>query len=233
MTELEEDNDDTSRRAFLMERDGFPGDDRRRVAPAALRNETAIVRALATVLEDAGLRDDRRRALELASGTGQHCAALARVFPGITWTPSDRDDVALDSIAAWRDHAALANIEAPLKIDLHEPDWTNAVVAGVDVMLAINLLHISPWPVTGALLRGASQLLFEQGLLAVYGCFKRDGDWVSDSNRAFDADLRMEDERWGVRDTADVAAEATRYNLTVMKVIEMPANNTMLVLRPR
>ena len=232
MAELEDDSGHGSPRPFLIERDTVAANDLRRVAPAALRNETAIIRVLADVLEKAGLREGHHRALELASGTGQHCASLARVFPDIDWTPSDRDEIALESIAAWRSHAGLANMAGPLAIELGSRDWHDAIEPGLGLMLAVNLLHISPWETTVSVLAGASTLLAPHGRLVFYGCFRRDGDWISPSNKAFDETLRLEDTRWGVRDTADVTAEAAEHGLIVSDVIPMPANNTVMVFSP-
>ncbi len=198
-----------------------------RTAPAAERNQAVIIETLRGALDQAGIVQGR--ALEIASGTGQHVVAFAEAFPDIHWQPSDCDMPALESITAWRDHARLGNIAAPLRIDLGEPDWRAGLDAPVDLMVAINLLHISPWEVTQGFLAGAGRLLSETGIAFVYGCFKRDGDWISDSNRAFDANLRGNDTRWGVRDTADVTAEAQRHGLAVRETIAMPANNTVMV----
>lgn len=233
MAELEDDSGRGSPQPFLIERDTVAGFDQRRVAPAALRNETAIVRVLADILERAGMREGHHRALELASGTGQHCATFARVFPGIEWTPSDRDEVALESIAAWRLHAGLTNLAAAEQVDLGASDWHKSFAPGHGLILAINLLHISPWEITEAVMSGAAQLLAPNGRLVVYGCFKREGDWVSESNQEFDQTLRNEDARWGVRDTAEVKAAAAKARLQVEDIIPMPANNTVMVFAPR
>ncbi|MEM8877220.1 MAG: DUF938 domain-containing protein [Pseudomonadota bacterium] len=231
MADLDENSGHGSPQPFMIERDTVAGDDLRRVAPAALRNETAIIRVLADVLEHAGLREGRHHALELASGTGQHCATFARVFPDIEWTPSDRDEIALASISAWRSHAGLPNMAKPVPVDLNRRDWQDGISPGLGLVLAVNLLHISPWETTISVLSGVSKLLASHGRLIVYGCFKRDGDWVSESNQAFDETLRNEDSRWGVRDTVDVAAEAAKHGLLMSDAIAMPANNTILVFR--
>ena len=223
-------SDHKTRRPFIHRHEAVhvPG---ARTAPSAERNQAAIIEMLRGALGQAGV--SRGRALELASGTGQHVVAFAEAFPNLHWQPSDRDDEALASIAAWHAHAGLDNITAPVRIDLGEENWHRAVDAPVDLMLAINLLHISPWAVTQAFLSGAAGLLGEGGIAVVYGCFRRDGDWVSDSNRAFDASLRGKDSRWGVRDTRDVDAEAARHGLAVRDVIAMPANNTVMVFGQR
>ena len=52
-------------------------------APSAARNLAPILSVLRRNLPGQG------RAVELASGTGQHMAAFAEAFPGIHWTPTD------------------------------------------------------------------------------------------------------------------------------------------------
>lgn len=203
--------------------------DTRLVAPAAERNEAPIIGTLTRVLDDAGRAGQPLHALELASGTGQHMAAFASAFPHLHWQPSDGDPDALVSIEAWRVHVGCTNIAAPLHIDLGAADWHRMVEGPVDLIVAINLLHISPWAVTCHVLAGAQDLLARNGVLFVYGCFIRDGDWVSDGNRSFDANLKASHPEWGLRDTNDVATEAARHGLVVRETIAMPANNTVMV----
>ncbi|SUS07833.1 SAM-dependent methyltransferase (fragment) [Candidatus Defluviicoccus seviourii] len=51
------------------------------------------------------------------------------------------------------------------------------------------------------------------------------------SNAAFDESLKALDPRFGVRDVAAVAAEATLNGLTLAKQLPMPANNFSLIFR--
>jgi hypothetical protein len=67
----------------------------------------------------------------------------------------------------------------------------------------------------------------------LYGPFKRDGVHTAPSNAAFDDELRRRDPSWGIRDIADIAAEATRHGLELEEIVDMPANNFILVLRRR
>ncbi|MEM8951273.1 MAG: DUF938 domain-containing protein, partial [Pseudomonadota bacterium] len=67
------------------------------------------------------------------------------------------------------------------------------------------------------------------GLLIVYGPFLRDGVHTAPSNAAFDVHLRQQNEQWGVRDTADLKAAARESGLGLAEIIDMPANNAMLV----
>lgn len=200
--------------------------DQRRFAPAAARNTEAIVAVLAERLPEQG------HALEIASGTGQHVAAFAQAFPGIHWHPSDPSPVSRQSVAAWTEAARVTNVAAPADVDVRCPDWHAPWTEGFDVLFTANLVHIAPWETTLGLMAGAGVLLRPDGLFAIYGCFKRDGAHISQSNIAFDASLRRQNPSWGVRDVGEVSDAAAAQGLALDEVVAMPANNLMLVLRP-
>lgn len=98
-----------------------------------------------------------------------------------------------------------------------------------DAVYVANLLHISPWPACAALMRLAATCLRPGGRLVVYGPFEVEGEPLAPSNRAFDADLRARDARWGLRRLGDVQAEAERAGLVFEQRVAMPANNLVLV----
>lgn len=204
-------------------------------AAAFHRNHQAIRAVLQRYL--AGQSGD---VLEAGSGTGQHVVDFARHFPGIVWWPSDLNEQHLKSIAAWRAHAALANIRPPLRIDLSDPAWCPELQAGsVPPLLAVfcaNVIHIAPWRVAEGLFAGAARYLRADGRLFLYGPFKRDGKHTALSNAVFDTSLRHRDAEWGVRDIVDLEALAARTGLRLVEIAEMPANNMVLVFertRPR
>ena len=204
-----------------------PSADRRLRGPAFARNHAPIWSVLAPFLgERAG------DVLEVGSGTGEHAVAYAARSPTITWWPSDIHPQHLASIAAWRAHAGLANVQAPTRIDLLDAGWDAALPmpAALLAILCINMLHISPWGVSENLLAGAGRRLAPDGRLFVYGPFRRDGSHTAPSNAAFDASLRAQDPAWGVRDTADIAAVAERCGLRIADIAPMPANNFTLVI---
>lgn len=198
-------------------------------APAVERNTAPILAALSQAI--AAADPAPRRALEVASGSGEHAVAFAKAFPDVFWQPSERDPAGLASIAAWRREAGLANLAPPVGVDLLDRRWHEGVEGPFDLVFASNLMHISPWPVTLNLLAGAGVLLGTGGTLFVYGCFSRSGDFVSRSNRDFDRSLRGRDPAWGVRDTDDVAVAAAPNRLALTRVVPMPANNTALILK--
>lgn len=198
---------------------------KRLFAPAATRNAPAIIEVLRAALPPSG------EALEVASGTGQHVAAFAEAFPAIAWRPSDPDPSARESIAAWTAHCGLDNIRAPLDLDVASAAWEGPLRSSFDAVLAINLIHISPWAACLGLLRGAAALLSPGGVLYLYGPYFRDGVPTAPSNLAFDESLRARDPAWGVRNLAAVAGAAETVGLTLQETVEMPANNLSVLLR--
>lgn len=201
--------------------------DGRRCAPAAARNLQPLTAALAALLPPKG------RVLEVASGTGQHAAHWAGAFPAIIFQPSDPEPAARASIAAWRDHTALANLLAPLAVDVTAPAWWQPLEPGFDAIIAVNLTHIAPWQATSGLFQGADALLSSCGRLVVYGPFAEHGVLEPESNRLFDRSLRAQNPAWGVRDVTDLDALATSHALVRSQRIAMPANNLVLVWERR
>jgi len=172
--------------------------------------------------------------LEAGSGTGQHVVHFAENSPGIVWWPSDLNAQHLTSIAAWRAHAGLSNLREPRRIDLSDPEWFAALQAGEGprellALVCANVIHIAPWRVAEGLFAGAGHALRSDGLLVLYGPFKRDGKHTALSNAVFDTSLREGNPDWGVRDIADLDALAARAGLALRETIEMPANNMILV----
>ncbi|MGQ7248497.1 DUF938 domain-containing protein [Halomonas sp. V046] len=198
-------------------------DDGRRYSPAAARNRDPIREVLATYLPD------RANVLELASGTGEHAIHMAGAYPDWRWQPSDLSSEALVSIEAWRAHAGLANVLPAERRDVLSP-WDD-VEAPLDAMVAINLIHISPWAVTEALMAKAGVHLAPGGVVFLYGPYRRGGEHTADSNAAFDQDLKRRDPRWGVRDLEAVEAEARTHGLALVCVEPLPANNLAVVFR--
>lgn len=166
--------------------------------------------------------------LEIGSGAGQHARWFSEALPGVTWQPTDRDPEALASIEAWRADGGTPNLRAPLRLDVEAP-WP---VAAADAVLAINVVHASSWPAARALLAGAGRVLSAGGPVVLYGAW-REGGVTAPSNEAFDGWLKERDPAWGVRDVEAVAEEADRHGLALERVVEMPANNRIVILRRR
>jgi Protein of unknown function (DUF938) len=197
-----------------------PPEGDRRHAPATLRNREPIAAMLAEWLPDSGL------VVEVASGSGEHCACFAERFPHLEWQPSDPDPDALASIAAWC--AGRANVRPPLALDAAAADWP---VARADAMLCINMVHISPWAATLGLIAGAARLLPPGAPLILYGPYREADVPTAPSNEEFDQSLRARDPAWGLRLLGDVIAAAKAQGLVYERRVAMPANNLIVAFR--
>jgi SAM-dependent methyltransferase len=214
---------------FVVEfgNDGPPPEDGRLDAAAFHRNHSAIAPVLEAFLQ--GRTGD---VLEIGAGTGQHAVAFASKLPAITWWPTDFNDNHLPSIAAWRKHAQLENVQAPVRLDASARDWRLSALglpAAFTAIFCANVIHISPWAVAEGLFAGAERHLIAGGRLFLYGPFKRDGAHNAPSNEAFDESLRERDPTWGVRDTADLKKLGAANRLRFLELVEMPSNNAILV----
>jgi len=198
--------------------------DQKLTSPAALRNRDPIADLLRHVLPQSGT------VLELASGSGEHVIHFASLFPHLIWQPSDPSPEARASIEHWVKAEAktntITNVLPPLDIDASNQSWP---VERADAMIAINMIHISPWPATQGLLAGAGKLLPSGGTLILYGPYRREGQPLVPSNVEFDASLRARNPAWGIRLLEDVASLAEQSGLALTSVTEMPANNLGVV----
>jgi hypothetical protein len=122
----------------------------------------------------------------------------------------------------------LGNVLEPVELDAASPPWP---ISQADAVVSINMVHISPWEAALGLLGGASRILPEGGPLILYGPWLSADVPTAPSNRAFDADLKSRDPRWGLRKVEDFAEVAGERGLRLVDQRQMPANNRMLLFR--
>ena len=197
--------------------------DARQYAPATQRNREPISEILSRVLVQ------KSNILEIASGTGEHAVYFASRLKSCRWIPSDTNPISWESIVAWKQAEAVANLERPLPIDVTQANWQQQVAElNIDAIVNINMIHIAPWQACLGLMRGAG-LLPPGGVLYLYGPYKRNGEHTAPSNADFDRSLRARNPEWGVRDLEAVVEAAAAQNLKLQQVIEMPANNLSVI----
>ena len=189
---------------------------------AVARNREPILSVLERVLPKRGL------VLEIASGSGEHAAYFAQALPALEFQPTDAEERALASIVAHRAAANAPNLLPPLVLDVTADAWP---VQHADAILCINMIHISPWAASEALMAGAARVLPANGVLYLYGPYRIDGRHTAPSNEAFDAYLRAQNPQWGVRDLAEVADLAKRNGFVLAETAAMPANNFSVIFR--
>ena len=200
------------------------GPEARKFAPATLRNRNPITEVLRNFLPSSGL------VLELASGSGEHVVHFAAKLPWLRWQPSDRNEEACRSVAAWTAEAALENVLPPVRLDVSDATWPFDTA---DAILCINMAHISAWEATVSVFSHAATLLEPGNILYFYGPFIRDGVVTSPSNVEFDYSLKSRNPDWGLREVAAIDRLAVANGFLPSEIIEMPANNLSLLFRRR
>jgi len=170
---------------------------------------------------------DRRKVLEIGSGTGQHAAYFAAALAHLQWQASDVAEN-LPGICEWLKEAALPNTPPPLVFDVNRV-WPDGAY---DAVFSANTLHIMSWPEVQRLFGGLDRVVAADATLAIYGPFNYGGRYTSDSNAAFDASLKARAPHMGIRDFEAVNALAEAIGLTLVADVAMPANNRTLVWRP-
>ena len=145
-------------------------------APQADRSKGPIVEVLKRVLPDSGL------ALEVGSGTGQHITHFARHFPGLTWQPSDYDQVAVASIEIYRVRSSARERTRAALLRCASGSGSGLL----DAVLAINLVHVTSWSVCEGLFDARA------GTCTMPACsscmsFRQEGSYTSTENARLDA----------------------------------------------
>lgn len=192
-----------------------------RHSDACERNKDPILERLREVLPESP------RVLEIGCGTGQHAVHFARHLDGVAWQPADRPG-RTGSVEGRRRRADLDNLLEPLELDLFDGEWN---VEPVDALVAINVLHIAPWPATDRLFEHAASLLRSPGIVYCYGPFKYRDRELEPSNRRFDEMLQSRDPDMGLREVEEVRERAATHGFEFVVDRAMPANNRSLVWR--
>ncbi|KAF9962200.1 hypothetical protein BGZ72_009276 [Mortierella alpina] len=202
---------------------------------AADRNKDVILEQLRPYLDKAHL--------EVGSGSGQHVYHFSSAYPKVVFQPTEYDTSLLASISAYSEELIQEHhrINTPLELDATKPEhWQRIMDVGrqeqhdamkgcYDLVLVTNVFHISPWIVGESIVRGAGRMLKPGGTLILYGPFKKDGRFNTESNREFDQTLRGRDSSWGVRDMEEIEAVAKdEARMMLARIVDMPSNNYML-----
>ena len=167
---------------------------------------------------------DCREVLEVGSGTGQHAVFFSTALPHLSWHPTEQSEYLPDLTS----RVALegpANLLAPALLDVRQAVWP---VRNVDAVFTANTLHIMSWPQVTAFFSGVSNVLAPRGVLCIYGPFRYQGRYTSDSNQAFDRMLQERDAQSGLREMTDMCVLATQAGLRLDGDYDLPAHNRLL-----
>jgi hypothetical protein len=136
-----------------------------------------------------------------------------------------------------------ATIFNPILLDLQQyhdtPDLIQEKLSSqtfhkysVNIMICINMIHITPLPITYYLFDFASEYLQQnrESFLITYGAYSFNGNIVP-SNQKFHEDLQSRNPLWGIKDIELLKVIASERNLVLDEIIDMPSNNHCLLFR--
>lgn len=176
-----------------------------------------------------GVLGNSQRLLEIGSGTGQHAVYFGAHLPHLQWQCSDVI-YHHEGIRAWLDDAALANVLAPLALDVDDDPWPVSD-GSMDAVFSANTAHIMSWPQVQRMFDGVGKALALGGVFCLYGPFNYGGAFTSESNARFDGWLKARDTASGIRDFEALKELAVGAEMSLIQDYTMPVNNRILVWR--
>ena len=189
------------------------------LSDACERNKDPIL----NILRDAF--SSSHRVLEIGSGTGQHAVYFAKNLPHLVWQTSDLQEY-LSGLNEWLNQEGPNNVKPPLELNVCHHPWP---VSSIDAVFSANSLHIMSWESVIHFFQGIGEVLMKDGILCIYGPFRYEGKYTSESNASFDQYLKQRDPLSGIRDFEAVNRLAEEQGLNLLKDYSMPANNQTLV----
>ena len=190
-------------------------------ADACERNKGPILEVLKSAFASS------HSVLEIGSGTGQHAVHFAAALRHVSWQPTELPEH-LGALGERIRLEGTPNLRGPIALDVREHPWR---VPSVDAVFSANTLHIMAWSAVREFFRGAGAALGAEGVLCVYGPFRYEGRYTSDSNAEFDRWLKARDPVSGIRDFEALDELARGAGLVLAADHAMPANNRTLVWR--
>ena len=188
-------------------------------SPACERNKQVIADCLQTIFTKS------HSVLEIGSGSGQHAQHFANLHRHLMWQPTELPHHVAglnDNIDAFN----CDNVQPALVLDVIQPI---AIERKFEVVYTANTFHIMPWDSVKKLFEHLASVCLPMGYLVVYGPFKYNGQFTSESNQAFDQRLKENNQFSGVRDFEQVLQLALHHEFELIEDKPMPANNQLLV----
>jgi cyclopropane fatty-acyl-phospholipid synthase-like methyltransferase len=167
------------------------------------------------------------RVLEIGGGTGQHAEHFTKHLPHLNWQATDLANN-VDSLNQRILKAGRANLPRAIALDVTQHPWD---CGNPSHIFTANSLHIMAESSVREFFAGTKEQIVSGGFLFVYGPFKYQGEFTSESNASFDLWLKARNPVSGVRDFETVNDYAANAGLVLLEDNDMPANNQLLVWR--
>ncbi len=191
---------------------------------SADRNKEAIGDALSAYLARAA------NVLEIGSGSGQHAIYLCQRFSHLQWQVTEQaaslEGLRL-AVGLAVDQSGCKNIQPPIELDVSS--YVGSENNAYAFVYSANTAHIMGIEEVKSTFKIVNRCMAADGLYALYGPFKENGQHNSEGNVAFDEALRSEDPKMGIRDITELSEIAMSSGLALLKQIDMPSNNRILL----
>jgi hypothetical protein len=182
------------------------------------RNSEPILEAFKILLKN------KAALLEIGAGTGQHAIFMAPYFPALIWTFADRLENH-PGIKTWLNDYPRINIRGPFEYEVGKNQLPQDKF---DAFFASNVLHIISWEEC-LILFDELKNLPPKCIVMFYGAFNYNDNYSSESNKKFDAWLKNQNSKSGIRNFESVVSELKLRSISLIEDQEMPSNNRLLV----
>tara|TARA_B100001971_G_scaffold215193_1_gene260061 strand:- start:151461 stop:152066 length:606 start_codon:yes stop_codon:yes gene_type:complete len=187
-------------------------------SPAAERNKSVILNQLRKFLETS------KEVMEIGHGTGEHALYFAKELQHLNWYPYDTKDYNWILAEKIKENK-IVNLKNPTPFLVD----TNKILPNVDrkfdSLYCANVFHIMHAKEVEFLCGELHKFISDRIIL--YGPYKFNGDFTSQSNFEFDQSLKTRDPLMGIRDVEKVQEWLKEFQLK--ENIQMPANNNLLL----
>ena len=163
--------------------------------------------------------------LEIASGNGQHATTFAAELRELVWQTSELEENHV-IINQWLDSASIANVLPPMLLDVRTATLPRESYGGV---FSANSAHIMSATAVGKMFELAAKALRKGGVFCLYGPFRQNGEFNSESNAAFHTSLQTRNAEMGIRHLEQLDDFAMAGGLVRRRLFAMPANNHLVV----
>jgi hypothetical protein len=200
----------------------------------ASRNKLPIFEILRTHILELQKYEEIVKVIEVASGTGEHASYFQNESSNLLYLPTEPDNSMHNSINAWCENCS--NMKTPMVFDVNDFNDDDSMFpieyqkSNTNIIICINMIHISQFQSTHSLFHFASFMLKTGGILLTYGPYSID-NYMCESNIEFDKSLKSRNPEWGIRSIEEVENIAVTNGLILESKHEMPANNLTLIFR--
>lgn len=167
--------------------------------------------------------------LEMGHGTGQHSVHFC-AHMDVKWFPADVP--ANNWMMAERMRTAnLLNLFPPIAFEVGPKPIEKQIGRDFDSVFTANTFHIMAENHVVEFCEGLHKILRPEGRFFLYGPFKFEGKFTSESNQNFDASLKLSHPHMGIRDFEMITEELGQTGINFKDRHDLPANNQLLVFQ--